>query len=55
MANEPTDNKVPCERGEQTDEEFADYVVGFRAGVAGEPNDDTKLLAWQRGWADSQE
>ena len=55
MANEPIDNEIPFEQGEQTDEEFADHVIGFRAGVAGEPNDDAKSLAWQRGWADSQE
>jgi hypothetical protein len=28
-------------------------VSGFEAGNAGENNDNSKSLDWQRGWADS--
>jgi hypothetical protein len=47
--NEPFDAEV------RTDEELADHDLGREAGLAGEPNDDTKSAAWQRGWADAQE
>jgi hypothetical protein len=40
---------------ERSDEELADYDKGFEAGQAGQPNDDTKSFAWQRGWAEAQE
>ena len=40
---------------DRTDEELAEYDKGVSAGLAGEPNDDTKSQAWQRGWADAQE
>jgi hypothetical protein len=28
--------------------------AGFEAGSQGEEPDDTKSLAWQRGWAETQ-
>jgi hypothetical protein len=42
--NEPFDAEV------RTDEELVDYDLGREAGLAGEPNDDTRSAAWQRGW-----
>jgi hypothetical protein len=33
-----------------SDGEVADYDPGFKAGSQGKEPDDTKSLAWQRGW-----
>jgi hypothetical protein len=55
MADEMIDDTQPFDEREHTDEELADHDIGFEAGVAGEPNDDSKSEAWQRGWADAQE
>jgi hypothetical protein len=30
-----------------------DHASGYEAGIAGENNDNSKSLDWQRGWADS--
>jgi hypothetical protein len=45
----------PFLRRERTQEEMEDYYAGFKAGEAGKEPDDTKTLAWQRGWAQAQE
>jgi hypothetical protein len=45
----------PFDSRDRTDEELADHDIGFEAGLAGEPNDETKSPSWQRGWADAQE
>jgi hypothetical protein len=39
----------------QSGEELADFDAGFSAGSDGKGADDTKSVAWQRGWADAQE
>ena len=39
----------------RSDKEIADYSAGFKAGSNGEEVDNTKSLAWQRGWAEAQE
>jgi hypothetical protein len=36
-------------------EEIADYGEGFAAGSDGKEPDDTKSLAWRRGWAEARE
>jgi hypothetical protein len=41
--------------GKRTEAEIVDHALRLDAGLAGQPNDDTKSLAWQRGWADAQE
>jgi hypothetical protein len=35
--------------------EIAEYIFGIVAKRDGKEFDDTKSLAWQRGWAESQE
>ena len=45
----------PFHLEERSDEELAEYDKGFEAGQEGQPNDDTKTFAWQRGWAEAQE
>jgi hypothetical protein len=49
------DVNEPFLRRERTQEEMEDYYFGFKAGEAGKEPDDTKTLAWQRGWAEAQE
>lgn len=39
----------------RSDEEIAEYDLGFQAGKDGQEADDTKSEAWQRGWAEAQE
>jgi hypothetical protein len=48
------DEHVPFDSGERSEEELIDHLFGFKAGTAGERNDETKSSAWQRGWADAQ-
>ena len=38
-----------------SDEEIAEYDIGFQAGSNAEEADGTKSEAWQRGWAEAQE
>ena len=38
-----------------SDEEIAEYDIGFQAGSNAEEADDAKSEAWQRGWAEPQE
>jgi hypothetical protein len=40
---------------ERSDKEIAEYDAGFEAGSNGGSDDDTKSIAWQRGWAEAQE
>jgi hypothetical protein len=40
---------------EHSAEEIADYDAGFAAGSEGKGCDDTKSIAWKRGWAEAQE
>jgi hypothetical protein len=47
-------DSVPFER-EHTEDEIAQHNAGLKAGLAGEPNDNTKTFTWQRGLADAQE
>jgi hypothetical protein len=49
------DDNLPFETEQHTEDEIAQHNAGLKAGLAGEPNDDTKTLNWQRGWADAQE
>jgi hypothetical protein len=35
--------------------EIAEYILGLVAKRDGKEFDDTKSLAWQRGWAEAQE
>jgi hypothetical protein len=46
-----TDDKAPY--GKESLSEPNDHASGFEAGIAGEFNDNSKSLDWQRGWADS--
>jgi hypothetical protein len=39
----------------RSDEEIADYDLGFQAGTNAEEADDTKSEAWQRGRAEARE
>ena len=39
----------------RSDEEIAEYDLGFQAGKDGKEEDDTKSEAWQRGWTEAQE
>jgi hypothetical protein len=48
------DEHLPFDSGERSEEELIDHLFGFKAGTAGEPNNETKSPAWQRGWADAQ-
>lgn len=52
---ELVDDEAPFDEEQHTEEEIAQHKAGLRAGIAGEPNDDTKTLDWQRGWTDAQE
>ena len=55
MANEDLiDEHLPFDSSERSEVELIDHLFGFKASAAGEPNDETKSLAWQRGWADGQ-
>jgi hypothetical protein len=54
--------RVNCDRvdepfllRERTNEELVDYEAGFRAGEDGKGSDDTKSLAWHRGWFEGQD
>lgn len=44
---------TPEEIREQS--EIAEYILGVVAKRDGKELDDTKSLAWQRGWAEAQE
>jgi hypothetical protein len=46
-------NEVSFGAYDPTEEETADHDLGFEAGLAGKPKDETKSAAWQRGWADA--
>lgn len=35
--------------------EIAEYLFGLAARRNGQPNDESKSVAWQRGWAAGQE
>jgi hypothetical protein len=48
------DEHLPFDSSERSEEELIDHLFGFKAGSAGERNDETKSPAWQRGWADAQ-
>ena len=48
-----TDDAV--DQRDREDEELADFDIGFQAGLAGEPLDETATAAWKRGWQDAQE
>ena len=48
------DKDPPFDSSERSEEELIDHLFGFKAGTAGEGNDETKSRAWQRGWADAQ-
>jgi hypothetical protein len=39
----------------RSDEEIAQYDLGFLAGKSDKVADDTKTEAWQRGWLEAQE
>jgi hypothetical protein len=55
MANEDLiDDYLPFDSSERSEVELIDHLFGFKAGTAGESNDETRSLAWQRGWADAQ-
>jgi hypothetical protein len=55
MASEDLiDEHLPFDSSERSEEELIDHLFGVKAGAAGEPNDETKSPAWQRGWADGQ-
>ena len=45
----------PLLMSERCGKVFAEYGLGFMSGEAGEANDGSKNLAWQRGWAEAQE
>ena len=53
--DEPFDDEDPFMLRERSEQELADYDEGFAAGSQGKEPDDTKSLAWQRGWAEAQE
>jgi hypothetical protein len=54
--NKPEDvDTEPFDSRERTVKEMDDHNNGFEGGLAGESCDETKSLAWQRGWADAQE
>lgn len=55
MTEEPIPDYESFNSQNRTDEEFIEYDKGVRAGLDGEPIDDTKTEAWRRGWADAQE
>lgn len=48
--NAPQPDELPF-----VDETSADYKAGFQAGTDLQPLDETKPLAWQRGWADAED
>jgi hypothetical protein len=55
MANEDLIHEhLPFDFSQRSEVELIDHLFGFKAGAAGEPNDETKSPAWQRGWADGQ-
>jgi hypothetical protein len=49
------EDNTPFDRKQHSGEEIADHDSGLTAGLAGQPNDDTKSPIWQRRWADAQE
>jgi hypothetical protein len=55
MNEEPIPDDQPFNSPDRTDEELVEYDKGVRAGLDGEPLDNTKTEAWRRGWADAQE
>jgi hypothetical protein len=48
-----TDDKEPYGIVEDSLSDPNDHANGFEAGNAGQYNDNSKSLDWQRGWADS--
>jgi hypothetical protein len=48
------DDPLPFESPKRSEVELIDHLFGFKAGAAGESYDETKSLAWQRGWADAK-
>jgi hypothetical protein len=55
MTDKPACDNQSFKSDPHTDEEMNDYDLGCRARSEGQPNDDTKTPAWQRGWADFSE
>ena len=55
MKSDDEDLDEPFMVTEHTAEEVADYDEGFAAGSEGNEFDDTKSLAWQRGWTEAQD
>jgi hypothetical protein len=49
------DDEVSFLTKNRSEEEIVDYDLGFQAGTEGKPSDDTKSVAWQRGWVEAQE
>ncbi len=45
----------PFLKGERSDDEIADYALGYAAGSDGKRTGRTKSEAWQIGWAEAQE
>jgi hypothetical protein len=52
---DPIEDNTPFDKKQNSEEDIADHDAGLTAGLAGQPNDDTKSDIWQRGWADAQE
>jgi hypothetical protein len=48
-----TDDKEPYGIVQDSLSDPNDHASGFEAGNAGQYNDNSKSLEWQRGWADS--
>jgi hypothetical protein len=49
------DDELPFLSKNRSEEEVLDYDLGFLIGTEGKPLDNTKSVAWQRGWAEAQE
>jgi hypothetical protein len=49
------DDELPFLSKNISEEEIVDYDLGFLAGTEGKPQDNTKSVSWQRGWAKAQE
>ena len=56
MKNEKlTGNYAVTDHGIEQQNEIAEHIFGMIARRDGKPMDETKSLAWQRGWAEAQE
>lgn len=53
--NDLSADYVPSEGHIKAQNEIAEYVFGMVARRDRRPMDRTKSLAWQRGWAETQE